>query len=146
MDENRPKMQQRKVITPSAAHRKQMIWQVWVPLGASLLIVLTLMVLTVVGAFQKSDQIERWGNLSAVWVIIPVLLVGFIFIAITLGCVFGMSKLLAKMHGWMLNLQLFALRVALVTRKFANAIVQPVMKTNTTGTRVKTLWKKVFGL
>jgi hypothetical protein len=145
MDENRSQMDQPKVITPSAAHRKQMVWQVWVPLGASILIVLALMVLTILGAFRQSGQIERWGNLSAVWVILPVLMVIFVFTAITFACVYGMSKLLGKIPGWMLSLQLFMLRVALETRKFADAATQPVVKANTTQTRVKTLWKKVFG-
>jgi hypothetical protein len=131
--------------SPAADHRRQMIWQIWVPLGASILIILALMTLTVVGAFMKSDQLERWGNLSAVWVIIPVLISTFIFLVIAFACVYGMSKLLQKMPGWMLRLQLGMVHIGLIFRRAADAATRPVMAVNGVETRVKTLWQKIFG-
>jgi hypothetical protein len=138
-------MQVRGNSSPAADHKRQMIWQVWVPLGASTLIIVALMVLSIVGAIQKSDQVERWGNLSAVWVIIPVLITLVIFLAILLGCVFGMSKLLQKMPQWMLKAQLGVVHIGLIIRRAADAATRPVMEVNSMETRVKTLWQKIFG-
>jgi hypothetical protein len=78
--------------SPVADHRRQMLWQVWLPLGISIFIVLALIILTIVGAAQDSPQISRWGNISAIMVIIPVLLVGTLLLVIVLALVYGMSN------------------------------------------------------
>lgn len=105
-------MKPRREFSPSVEHRRQMTWQVWVPLGASILIFLGLTGLVVAGALAKSDQIERWGSLSAVWIILPVLFVGLIILTILIACVFGMSKLLVKMPDWMLKVLMELYRLA----------------------------------
>jgi hypothetical protein len=138
-------MQVRGNTSPAADHRRQMLWQVWVPLGVSILIIVALMVLTIIGAVQKSDQVERWGSLSAVWVIIPVLITLVIFLAIALAGVYGMSKLLQHMPQWMLKAQLGVVHIGLIIRRAADAATRPVMEVSSAETRVKTLWQKIFG-
>lgn len=138
-------MKPRREISPSLEHRRQMTWQVWVPLGASILIFLGLAGLVVAGALTKSDQIERWGSLSAVWIILPVLFVGLIFLPILVACIFGMSKLLVKMPDWMLKLLMGVVQIGQVTRHAADSSTRPVMTVNEVQARVETLWKKTLG-
>jgi hypothetical protein len=138
-------MQLQKTSSPAADHRRQMIWQVWVPLGASILIILALMVLTIIGAVNRSDHVERWGNLSAVWVIIPVLISSLIFITILLAVVYGMSKLLKNMPEWMLKAQLGMVHIGLIVRRAADAATRPVMAVNGVDARAKTFWQRIFG-
>lgn len=130
-------------ITPAARHRKQMLWQVWTPLVASIVIVLALVVLSVIGAVQGSPQVERWGNLSAAWVIMPVLFSGLLMLVIVAGMAYGVSKLLQKMPEWLLKAQLFMLRLALATRRAADQAATPVVTVNTFSARVNTLWGKI---
>ncbi len=131
-------------ITPSARHRRQMTWQVWVPLFASILIVLALAVLSIVGAAQGSDQIERWGSISAVLVILPVLLFGLVYLAIVGGLAFGIIWLLKRMPDWLLKAQLFMLHLALMIRRAADASTKPVVAVNTFSARVGRLWNTLF--
>lgn len=130
--------------TPSAQHRKQTVWQVWVPLAASILVVLVLAILAIVGAVQGSDQVERWGNISAVIVILPVLLFSLVTLAIVAGAAYGVTKLLQHMPAWMLSAQSLSIRIALLVRKASDAAVQPVIVSNTFNSRVKVLWNSVF--
>ncbi len=129
--------------SPTEQHRRQMIWQVWVPLISSLVLVLALVVWSILGAVQGSSQIERYGSLSAAWIIAPILFVGFIFLAINFGCVYGMSKLLGRMPGWMLKAQLFTVKVSLLIRRAADASTLPVMEVNSFQARVQYLRKKM---
>lgn len=131
-------------ITPAARHRKQMLWQVWAPLIASIVIFLALAILSVVGAVQGSPQVERWGNLSAVWVIMPVLFSGLLLLVIVAGLAYGVHKLLQKMPEWLLKAQLFMLRLALTIRRAADQATTPVVAVNTFSARVSTLWGKFF--
>lgn len=121
-----------------------MLWQVWVPLAVSILIVLALAILSVVGAVRGSSQVDRWGAISAIWVILPVLLVGLLLLALVGGSAYGVSKLLNKMPGWMLKAQLFMLRLALIIRRTTDTMTKPVFAVNTFTTSAGTLWDRIF--
>ncbi|HEX9019247.1 MAG TPA: hypothetical protein VF806_08665 [Anaerolineaceae bacterium] len=125
-------------------HRRQMFWQVWLPLGVTIVIVLFLAVLSVIGAAQGSSQVERWGALSAVWVIIPVLIWGVVLLALVGGMAFGVTLLVRKMPGWMLRAQLLVIRIGLMVRRAADAATKPVVTANTVTTRAATLWDRIF--
>jgi hypothetical protein len=145
MDEKAPVSKLRANLSPAAEHRRQMRWQVWVPLIASIVVILALVSLTVIGAMGGSSQIARWANLSAVWIIAPVMLVGFLFLVITAACVYGMSKLLKRMPDWMLRVQLWMEHLALTVRRAADAATQPVMATSGLKARALALWRKITG-
>jgi len=131
--------------SPAEEHRAQMIWQVWVPLGSGILIFLVLAGLSVAGAVVQSPQIERWGNLSAVWVFLPVLLTGLIVFVIVGACVYGMSRLLQKMPEWMLKLQLLMVRFSLMVRRASNASTSPVFMVQGFNARTNSFWQQIFG-
>lgn len=130
--------------SPSADHRRQMLWQVWVPLIAAIIVTLALGILAIVGAVQGSSQVERWGNISAVLVILPMLVVGIVLLAIVGGSAFGVTKLLQKMPSWMLTVQLFMIRLSLMFRRAADSATKPVVATNTFAARVSTVWNRIF--
>jgi hypothetical protein len=130
---------------PAAVHRRQMIWQVWVPLIASIIVVLALAILAIVGAAQGSSQVERWGNISAVLVILPVLVSGLVILIIVGAIAYGITRLLKKMPEWLLRAQLFMLHLALIIRRVADAATKPVVSVSTFSARVSTFWHKIAG-
>ncbi len=134
-----------KMVTPSTAHRRQMIWQVWFPLVASIIIVLALAILAIYGATVGSPNVERWGSISAVIVIVPWLIIGLVLMAIVGGIAFGVHWLLNKMPGWMLKLQMLMLRLALILRRVSDAATKPVVGASTFSARVSALWRKLVG-
>lgn len=130
--------------SPVAGHRRQMVWQVWFPIIASTIIVLAIAIWAIVGTVQGSSQINQWGNVSAIYLIIPVLITGFVILALTGAVIFGLSKLLKKMPLWMFILRMRAGQLAVVIRRGANAAVKPIMAVNAFNARVRALWKKIF--
>ena len=130
--------------TPTRAHRRQMLLQVWLPLIVTFIVVIAIAILSVIGAVQGSSQIDRWGSIAAIWVIIPVLMWGIILMAIVGGLAFGVTFLLRKMPGWMLKVQLLSLRIALMVRRASDAATKPVVKANTLSARATTLWDRLF--
>lgn len=130
--------------SPVETHRRQMVRQVWIPLIATLVIVLALVILAVIGTVQGSDQVNRWGNISALIVIIPLMIQGLLLLALYGGIAFGLYKLLKKMPGWMLRLQLLMLRVSLTVRRVADSTTRPVFAVNTFEARATTLWDRIF--
>ena len=130
--------------SPAADHRRQMIWQVWVPIIASTVIVLAIAILAIVGTVQGNSLINHLGNIAAIYLIIPVLITGLIVLALNGGIIYGLAKLLKKVPLWMFILRMRAGQLAVVTRRGANTVVQPIMKVNTFNARVRALWKKIF--
>jgi hypothetical protein len=130
--------------SPAVKHRRQMLWQVWVPLGASILFVMATALLVVAAAVAGSEQIARWGNISAIWVITPVLIALLIFLAITSAGIYGLYWLLERMPDWMLKSQLMMVQVSLVMRRSADIVARPIMEVNGWKARLTVLWKQLF--
>jgi hypothetical protein len=130
--------------SPAAEHRRQMIWQVWVPMIASTVIVLAVAVLAIVGTVQGSSQINHWGNISAIYLIIPILITGLVILALNAGVIFGLGKLYKKMPLWMFILRMRAAQMSVLVLRGSDAVVQPIMSVNSSAARVRALWKKIF--
>ncbi len=130
--------------TPTALHRRQMIWQVWLPLIVSIIIVLAVEALAIVGAANGSPLVDHWGAIAAILIIIPVLVVLLVILGFVGGMAYGVSRLLKPMPGWMLKAQLFMVRVALIVRRAADASTKPVVAASTFSARVSRLWNDIF--
>ncbi len=130
--------------TPTAEHRRQMIWQVWVPLIASILVVLAVEILAIIGAAHGSPLVDHWGAIAAILIIIPVLLVLLVILGIVGGMVYGVSRLLKPLPGWMLKAQLFMVRLALIIRRASDSATKPVVAASTFSARVSRLWNDIF--
>lgn len=130
--------------SPVELHRRQMIRQVWLPLGVSIIVVLALMILATIGTVQGNSEVNRWGNISAVFIILPVLFFGLLLLGILGGADYGMARLLKNVPGWMLRAQLFMIHLSLTIRHAADSTTVPIFKVNTFSTRVTTLWDKIF--
>jgi hypothetical protein len=131
-------------VHPSVMHRRQMLRQVWLPLAGSLIVFLALVILTIVGAAQGSPLIEKLGNVSAIYVIIPVLGAGMVVLALLGGSVYGMRKLLGVMPRWMTKAQSVVASVAEKIQKGADAVTRPIFAANTFAARVRAFRNQIF--
>jgi hypothetical protein len=130
--------------SPAAAHRRQMIRQVWIPIIASIIIVLAVVILAIIGTVQGSSLINQWGNISAIYLIIPILFTGLVLLALNAAIIYGLGKLYKKMPLWLFIARMRTAQVAVMVRRGSNAAVQPVMKVHMFNARVRALWKKIF--
>ena len=129
---------------PARQHRRQMFLQVWLPLIGAMLVVLALMILAIIGTVQGSPQVNRWGNISAVLVIIPVLIFGLVMLALAGGLAYGVTVLLRKMPDWMHKAQAFMQQVSESVKQAADAAAKPVITVNETKSRASAFWDRVF--
>ncbi len=144
MERKSPVSQKANQPSPAESHRQQMLRQVWLPLAVSLLIFLALVALTLWGAVKGSPQITKWGNLSAIYVILPVLFAALVILALLAACIYGMVKLLKAMPGWMLIVQAFMQRVYAAVRQASDAAVRPVFSAQANSARARSFWKQIF--
>lgn len=130
--------------SPVEMHRRQMLLQVWLPLIVSIIIVLAVMIIAAVGTVQGSPQINRWGNISAILIILPILLAGVILLALIGVGIYGLRKALQAMPGFFTKLQIRVANIALATHRAADSSTQPIFAVNNFTVSVKTVWNRVF--
>jgi hypothetical protein len=130
--------------SPVEMHRRQMIRQVWLPLGVSIIVVLALMILAIIGTVQGNAEVNRWGNIFGRLHHLARFVFGAASLGILGGADYGLAKLLKKLHGWMLRAQLFMIHLSLTIRRAADSTTVPIFKVNTFATRVTTLWDKIL--
>jgi hypothetical protein len=114
---------------PDPKHRKQTFWQIWVPLGLSILAVLFLAVLAAVSA--GTNAVTEFSQLSTVYLVTPVLIVGFVFLIILGAVVYGMAKLLDILPIYTRMVQGFFRQMAVFVRIWSDKTVQPVLAIRT---------------
>jgi hypothetical protein len=127
----------------SAEHKRQMLLQVWLPLAGGTALVLAVCILAIIGTFRGSSEVNRWGNISAVYLIIPSLLTSLVPIVLYILAIRGMSKLLAKMPVWMMAVQALFTRIYAITRQVADKLAAPVLTAGGLSAGLKTARRKI---
>ncbi len=113
-------------------HRKQVRLQIWLPIGVAILLVLAVAVIAVLGTVYRSSEINRWGSISAILLIIPNLLTSLISMAILFLSVKGLAILYRKIPGWIQRLFNIFQKIQMAVRMVANKLAAPVFAAHRT--------------
>ena len=127
----------------AANHRRQVRNQIWLPLIAALVIVLGLAGLAIFGTVNQSTEVNRWGSLSAILLILPNLLTSLVSIVALFYLTRGVRYLLRHMRGWMVRWQAFMARASAYIHRFADQTVRPVLSVNSVQAGVKAFGRKL---
>lgn len=114
---------------PDPKHRKQTFWQIWVPLYLSILVVLFLAVLAAVSA--GNPAVTEISQLSTVYLVTPVLIIGFVVFVLLGAVIYGLSKLLNILPVYTRMVQGFFRQMAVFVRMWSDKSVQPVLAIRT---------------
>jgi hypothetical protein len=121
-------------------HRREVLWQITIPLGLGLLVILTMAILA---AASTASQASHWADISLIWLITPTLLFTLITLAILAALIYGLVRLILVLPFYtyrLLNwLNLFGSRV----KQLGNKAVEPVLRVQALGSSVKTLGRNI---
>jgi len=123
-------------------HRKQVFLQVALPVFAAAVIVLAICGLAIAGTVQGSPQINRWGNLSAVYLIIPNLFISLINIVVLYFVIRGIRYLYNNIPTWFSKWLTLMNRIRSIVRTLSDKLVAPVMAANSAQASVKAVFKR----
>src|SRR5690349_7555409 len=74
-------------------HRKQLISQILLPMVVVALLFVAMIVLINVATFRDNGDVARWAALSTIWIVIPIMIASLIFLAVLVGLVYLMKRL-----------------------------------------------------
>jgi hypothetical protein len=111
-------------------HRKEMVQQIILPIVLSVVLCVALIVLINIATFRDGGDVARWAAVSTIWIVIPIMIGLLIFLALMLGLVYLMAKLLNITPTYTGLAQDYVRLGAVYIQRAAEAIVKPVLQLN----------------
>lgn len=120
--ENRNPLTERK-------HRRQVFWQITLPLlvGALVLIAACVLpVITVIGG----GEVSVWADISLMWLIVIAFIIALIPLALLGGLVFGLTQLIGKLPPVFFRIQGLLRTLNLRVSQLSDRVVNPFIRIN----------------
>ena len=111
-------------------HRKQVVWQIIVPMVLTVMLCIALIVLINIATFNQGGDVARWAAVSTIWIVIPIMFGLLIVLALVGGLVYLMYKLLDITPTYTGMAQDYVHIGAGYVRRALDAIVKPVINLN----------------
>jgi hypothetical protein len=111
--------------TQNLAHKRQVVWQIWLPLTFFILIFLGLCSLAVLLTHQGSPTVAQWSALSIIVVIFPVFFAGFFALILIIIGIVLVGKATQKLPNLTSQLQSYSHRLFIIVHYYSNRLVSP---------------------
>jgi hypothetical protein len=120
-------------------HRRQRISQIILPMVLAALLFIAMIVLINIATFRDNGDVARWAAISTMWILIPIFIMGFVFLALLVGLIYLFARLLGIAPVYTGKAQDFVHKLAIRIRLAADALVKPVIFLDGIGATVKAL-------
>ena len=108
---------------PTKEHRTQVFWQIWLPLSIGIAMFLCLAVASVrAGAVTTA----KLANLSSIYIIIPNMVIGLIFLTLICAMIYGIVRLISVFLIYSRLVQDYFFNAAVFIRLWTDKAVDPI--------------------
>ncbi len=140
----------KSVSSPSesyARHQKQRFWQIIVPVGLGVLLILVILALVILSAVRSDagGPVSQWADASMIWLSMHALLFALVFTVILFGLVFVMANLLNVLPKYTLPLQQYAKLISGGIISGADKLVAPIIAIKSFGARASATMDALLG-
>ena len=108
-------------------HRKDLLWKIILPVVLSMVLCIALIVLINLATFRGGGDVARWAAISTMWIAIPTMLGMLIFLALLVGIIYLLAKLLNIAPTYTGMAQDFFYKIESYARRGANAAAKPII-------------------
>lgn len=108
-------------------HRRQFWLQIFLPMLVTILLVIAVATLTGLVAFGENGDAPRWAAISTIWLVIPIMIFGLLFLAILAGLIYLLARALKVIPPYTAKAQYYVNRAANKTRRFSDMATKPVL-------------------
>ncbi|MBV6449603.1 MAG: hypothetical protein MHPDNHAH_00315 [Anaerolineales bacterium] len=118
-------------------HRRQFVWQIILPVAFAALFMVALIVLINVATFQQGGDVGRWAAISTIWIVVPVMIAGLIFLVILGALVYLMKRILGITPRYTGLAQDYVNKAVVYVKRGTELAVKPVFWLDGIGASVK---------
>ena len=118
-------------------HRRELAWQIILPVALTALLIVALIVLVNIATFNEGGDVARWAAVSTIWIIIPVMIAGLVFLALLGVIIYYLGKLLNITPTYTGMAQDYVYKAAGYIKRAADMAVKPVLYLDGLGASIK---------
>ena len=121
-------------------HRKDFTWKILFPVILSVVLCIGLIVLISIATFNWGGDVQRWADISTMWIAIPFMVEMLIFGAIVVGIVYLLAKLLKITPRYTVIVQDFMYKIEGYVKRGADAVAKPFISMDSIGAAIRRLF------
>jgi len=107
-------------------HRKQLMWQIILPIVLTVILIIAAIVLINIATFRDGGDVARWAAVSTIWIVIPIMIGMLIFTVVLGGLIYLLARLLNITPTYTGMAQDYVRKAAVYIKKGADAVVRPI--------------------
>jgi hypothetical protein len=130
--ENQPEQLKRNPKT-HAIHKREVFWQITMPLLVGILLILAAVGAIVFSTLQPITEVGRWASVSLMWLILPALIFALLFLALVAGLIYAVSFLLGVIPHYTLMIQLYIEQARSKIGQLLDLSTEPIL-------RLRSMW------
>jgi FtsH-binding integral membrane protein len=108
-------------------HRRQFWTQIFLPMILTVVLIIAMAVITGIAAFGANDNSPIWAAISTIWLVIPVMFFGLLFLVLVAGLVYLLARTLQVLPPYTSKAQYYVNRGASETKRFSDMAARPVL-------------------
>ncbi len=108
-------------------HRRQLWRQILLPFLLAVVLVIAVAVLAGLAAFSEEGDSPRWAAIATIWLVIPLIGFGLLFLTISFGLVYALARALQIIPSYSAKAQYYVHRAAGQIQRVSDLAVQPVL-------------------
>jgi hypothetical protein len=109
-------------------HRQDVIYQIILPVVLFVVIMIAVAALIWFAAFQGTGDVSTWAALATIWIIIPLMGLMLVILALSVGMVYLLARLLKVSPRYTGIAQTYALWFNAQIVLWTDRIIQPILK------------------
>jgi uncharacterized membrane protein SirB2 len=113
-----------------ALHRREVFWQITVPLVVGILVLLAGVGAIVFFTIQPVTDVGRWASVSLIWLILPSLIIALLFLALLAGLIYLVSFMAHRIPHYTLIIQLYVQQAKDKIGQLLNLSTEPILRIN----------------
>ena len=126
-------------------HKRQFVWQILLPVLLAVVLGLTAGGFTIAAAVSDASLTRLWADVSIIWLVAPLLALALILLFVLGVLIWGLARVTRITPRYTGAAQYYAAAAAAVTRRVADAAVQPIVWIRQSGAVVRDIINKLAG-
>jgi hypothetical protein len=123
-------------------HRRDLTWKIIFPVVLSAVLCLALIVIINLATFRDGGDVARWSAISTMWIAVPTMLGMLIVLALLVGIIYLLARLLNIAPRYTVMAQDFFYKVKSYARRIADAVAKPVISIDAIGAGISRIFRK----
>src|SRR6266508_4102800 len=117
-------------------HRRDLAWKIIFPVVLSAVLCIGLIVLINLATFRGGGDVARWADVSTMWIAVPIMFEMLIFLAVLVGIIYLLAKLLNIAPKYTSMLQDFFYKLEGYAKRVADGAAKPFIFLDSIGASI----------